>query len=317
VIVSVAVWVLAAGFGLWALIRVTGLERGTPLIQLVSFTPYAVPGALLTALLGAVTARWAAAAVAAGAFVALTAAVLPRVVPGPRPPAGPTLRVMASNLLNGGADARVVVEHVKVDDIEVLALVELTPEAVEALDAAGIAELLPYRVVHATGRYQGSGLLSRRPLSDPVRRRHPCGATQTSARLTVPGAAPDIVIEAAHPCAPNTFDTACWEADLRAQPPATPDGPISVVLGDFNATLDHASLRRFLRTGYHDAAALLGRGLAPTWPFKVYVMPWITIDHVFLDRRAGVARYGTRPIPDTDHKAVFAELVLPAAGRDA
>ena len=311
-IVSVVVWVLAAGFGLWALVRLTGLERGTPLIQLISFTPYAVPGALLTALLAAATGRWAAAAVATLAFAALGAVVVPRVLRGPPPPAGPTLRVMAANLLNGGGDARAGVEHVMVDDVEVLALVELTPEAVEALDAAGIAELLPYRALHPTGRYRGSGLFSRHPLGEPVRREHPCGATQTSARLTVPGCGHDIVIEAAHPCAPNTFDTACWEADLRAQPPATHDGPIGVVLGDFNATLDHASLRRFLRTGYHDAAALLGKGLVPTWPFKVYVMPWITIDHVFLDRRAGVARYGTRPVPHSDHKAVFAELVLPA-----
>ena len=46
-----------------------------------------------------------------------------------------------------------------------------------------------------------------------------------------------------------------WRGDLRALPPATPDGPLRILAGDFNATLDHAELRRLLDTGYEDAAA--------------------------------------------------------------
>ena len=39
-----------------------------------------------------------------------------------------------------------------------------------------------------------------------------------------------------------------------------PDGPPRILAGDFNATLDHALLRRLLATGYVDAADRDGRG---------------------------------------------------------
>ena len=89
-----------------------------------------------------------------------------------------------------------------------------------------------------------------------------------------------------------------------------------MLLGDFNATLDHGPLRRLLRTGYRDAAAVRGRGLAPTWPFRrqpllLPVVPWVTLDHVLADRRIGIGDVGTRVVPGSDHRAVFAELLLP------
>jgi len=41
------------------------------------------------------------------------------------------------------------------------------------------------------------------------------------------------------------------------------------------------------------------------------VFPRVTIDHVLADRRVGVRRVDVRPLPGGDHRAVFAELVLP------
>jgi endonuclease/exonuclease/phosphatase (EEP) superfamily protein YafD len=102
-----------------------------------------------------------------------------------------------------------------------------------------------------------------------------------------------------------------WRGDLRALPPATPGGPLRILAGDFNATLDHAELRRLLDTGYQDAAAEVGAGLKGTWPHGRRLLPPVAIDHVLADARCGVRSFSVHTIAGTDHRAVLAELVLP------
>ena len=108
---------------------------------------------------------------------------------------------------------------------------------------------------------------------------------------------------------------AVWRADLRAVPRATPSSRLRILAGDFNATLDHAELRRLIDSGYVDAAAEVGAGLRATWPNARRLPPPVTIDHVLADARAGVQEFSVHPIPGTDHRAVFAELVLPRVTR--
>jgi endonuclease/exonuclease/phosphatase family metal-dependent hydrolase len=86
-----------------------------------------------------------------------------------------------------------------------------------------------------------------------------------------------------------------------------------VLAGDFNATLDHSGLRRLIRTGYRDAAATVGAGLAGTWgPYDGDPIPPVTIDHVLVDRRVRVRSVSVHRVPGSDHRAVLAELALPA-----
>ena len=94
------------------------------------------------------------------------------------------------------------------------------------------------------------------------------------------------------------------------------DGPLRVLVGDFNATLDHVELRRLLATGYRDAASVVGKGLTPTWPYfgpRWAITPKVTIDHVLADRRIGVRSFEAFTIPGTDHRVILAELVIPLA----
>ena len=81
-----------------------------------------------------------------------------------------------------------------------------------------------------------------------------------------------------------------------------------ILAGDFNASLDHAAMRRLLDRGYKDAAAQVGAGLIPTWPANKRIPPIITIDHVLVDHRVGVKAVSVHDVPGTDHRAVFAEL---------
>ena len=102
-----------------------------------------------------------------------------------------------------------------------------------------------------------------------------------------------------------------WRDDLRALPPATPRGDVRILAGDFNATLDHAELRRVLDRGYADAADTVGHGLRATWPSDRRFPPPVTIDHVLADERCGVRDLEVIDVPGSDHRAVLAELVLP------
>lgn len=97
---------------------------------------------------------------------------------------------------------------------------------------------------------------------------------------------------------------------MRCRPPAA--GFRGCLLGDFNATLDHAELRRLLDTGYRDAAEVAGEGLSLTWPAgRPRLPPLVAIDHLLVDERLAVRRVRVIDVPGTDHRAVFASLSVP------
>lgn len=311
---SVLCWLLTAPGLAWVAVRVFGAERG-PLVQLIAFTPYAAVLSLLPLLLAlALRQRWAA-GVAALATVTLLGTVAPRAVSAGAPAradAGPMVRVLTANVLAGAADAAALVALVRDHDVDVLAVQEFTPDIQAALDQRGLAKLMPHRQLNAMIGTTGSALYARWPLSDSGVRRNGGGFTQAYATLHVPGAVP-VLVESAHPMSPYALSTLPdWRADLAAQPAATPRGPVRILAGDFNATLDHAPLRALLRTGYVDAADATGAGLVGTWgPYDGDFIPPVTIDHVLVDRRVGVRDVTVHRLPGSDHRSVLAELSLP------
>ncbi|HEV7898862.1 MAG TPA: endonuclease/exonuclease/phosphatase family protein [Planosporangium sp.] len=309
--VRVVLWLVVAGCAAWALVRVLGLDHvGGPLFPLIAFTPYVAACTLAVVALAAAMRAWWPAVAAAVAAVALLLCVLPRgLATGGGADTGPRLRVLSSNMMIGAADPGAIVALVRDHGVQLLAVQEFTPEAERALDAAGLADLLPNRVSYPQPGAGGSGIFSRFPLRDDGLRTLPSGFTQATVAVGVPGVAP-VTVESAHPCAPLPPD--CSRIDLSAEPPATPDGVVRVLVGDFNATLDHVRLRRLIATGYRDAASVRGRGFTASWPYDERSwIPGVTIDHVLADRRVGVAGYDAYRVPGSDHRAIFAELVLP------
>ncbi|MFU8871109.1 endonuclease/exonuclease/phosphatase family protein [Micromonospora sp. SL4-19] len=310
-----ACWLAVAPAPAWAALRLAGLERG-PLVQAVAFTPYVAAGSLVPLALALALRRRAAAVVAAVAALALVGVVAPRAVAATQPAAGgPTLRLLTANLFVGKADPARLVELVRSQRVDVLTVQEFTPEIAAALDQLGLATLLPYRELNAEVGTTGSGLYARFPLSEAgFRRNQGFGFSQAYGTLAVPGA-PPLRVESAHPAAPYAVKVLPdWWTDLRGQPPATPRGRLSILAGDFNATLDHAPLRELIATGYVDAADAAGAGLAGTWgPYDGDSIPPVTIDHVLADRRIAVRSVAVHALPGSDHRAVLAELRLPDA----
>ncbi len=307
-------WLLILPFLAWAVIRLGGWERG-PVVQLFAFTPYVAAAAWVPALLALATRRWTVGAVAVIVAILLASAVLPRAIPsrdkGPR--LGVQLNVMTSNMLFGGADAATIVKLISEHDVAVLAVQEFTTEGRQALADAGLGALLPYSSLADEPQADGSGLYSRYPITSPGADRNGGGFMQAYATVQVPGAGP-VIAESAHPLAPYARSVLKqWRTDLLAEPRADQSGTPRILLGDFNATLDHAPLRELISRGYRDAADTAGQGLIGTWgPYDGDPIPPVTIDHVLVDRRIGVREVTVHPIPRSDHRAIIARLTVPA-----
>jgi endonuclease/exonuclease/phosphatase (EEP) superfamily protein YafD len=311
----VLLWLLVLPGTVWVLIRLGGWERGA-LVQLFAFTPYVAAWSVLPVLAALATRRWLAATVAAVTLALFAAAVLPRAFAdgdrGPR--GGVALSVMTSNMLFGNADATAIVRLVREHDVAVLAVQEFSANGQRNLAAAGLGELLPYSSLGPEFGASGSGFYSRFPITDPGVRRNDGGFNQAYGTVQPPGARA-VTVESAHPLAPYSLAVVDdWRDDLAAEPRADPDGTPRILLGDFNATLDHRPLRDLIKSGYRDAADAAGQGLIGTWgPYDGDPLPPVTIDHVLADRRLGVGAVSVHTIPDSDHRAIVATLRLPAA----
>jgi endonuclease/exonuclease/phosphatase (EEP) superfamily protein YafD len=303
-------WLPVLPFAVWALVRTCGWERGSIVVAILALTPYAAVAAFLLAGVALALRNWAAAAVATLATVAFFAAVLPRAIGSETtsPDDRRTLTVLSANIHHGTADPAALVDLVRRLHPQLLSIQELTPTFAAGLRANGIGSLLPYGIVAMRPDWGGRGVYSTlplRPLSEVT-----AGTTELP-RLAValPGGGTIRLVDV-HPHTPVSGPEARWRVALERLPSAGSGAPWLLV-GDFNATLDHAALRAVINRGYRDAGDATGKGLEATWPGDRSFPPLITIDHVLVDRRLGIADYGVSDLPGSDHRAIHAEIVLP------
>jgi endonuclease/exonuclease/phosphatase family metal-dependent hydrolase len=216
---------------------------------------------------------------------------------------GPQLRVLTANAHLGSVPPEALVELVRSERVDLLSLQELTPELIAGLERAGIRDLLPHAVVTSETALYARPRLRPLPPFEGSRTEMAAGA------LDVAGAAPVRAISV-HVAAPITsYYLDGWRADIGALPDAPPSGPVQLLAGDFNATLDHHELRELIGRGYRDAAEAAGAGFKPTW--RGHRAPPVTIDHVLVPERAGVLGVSVHDLPRSDHRAVLAVLALP------
>ncbi|MFF4122784.1 endonuclease/exonuclease/phosphatase family protein [Microbispora rosea] len=326
---SLIAWPAVAPFALWALLRLVPGDVHFRWVQLVAFTPYVALASVVAPLVALLVRRPVALVAGLAVTLTLAACVLPRALsdaspfgsagPGVRAAgdAGPALRILSANLLYGSVPPAALVDLVRRLRPDVLTLQELTPQASAGLRAAGLTTLLPYADDRAQEGSSGSGLFTRFPLR-PADLTAVNGRRQAAGIVEVPGAGP-VAVVSVHPCAPRyAFRFRCWSRSLASLP--GPGELVRILSGDFNATLDHAPVRSLLDAGYRDAADATGNGLAGTWPYRKssdfggLPVPPVTIDHILVDPRVAVRAFGVHRLPETDHRAIFAELVLPTTG---
>lgn len=299
--------VLAVAFLEVAALRLIGLDGNRLTAALLALTPYVAVGGLLLGGVSLALRHWWIGGVVLLVALALVGVLLPRAFDGAQPPAhGARLRVLSSNQYLGRADVQTIVRLVRENQVDVLNLLELTPREVTELARAGLFDVLPYRVFKPQYGGAGSGIASRYPLTE-LALTGPSVMEQPSARVDVHGTSIEVV--AVHPIPPTT-DVAEWKKEMAGLPRPDSSGPVRILAGDFNSTVDHATFRDLLGGGYTDAALNRGEGFAPTWPSSFFPPP-VTIDHVLVDPRVAVDSYRVLDVPRSDHHAVLAELTLP------
>jgi endonuclease/exonuclease/phosphatase (EEP) superfamily protein YafD len=278
-------------------------QQGTRTIGLAGLAGFSVFAVIGVALVTWALRRWRALGVITLLLAAHVVTLGPAYVgDGPLPAHSTVVRVMTANLYFGTAEASQVARLVREHRVDVLALEEVSPGAVAALEAAGLLEELPYAVNKAALGAAGTGLWSRLPITEVAAA--PAGFNAAAADIAVGSSR--LRVRAFHPVTPLPT-AARWRrsfAVMRAQVRAD-DSIATVLLGDFNATVHHRELRRLMGMRWRDAAEADGTGLVRTWQPHRHVPAVLDLDHVLIDRGMTVGSYATALIRGSDHRAVI------------
>jgi endonuclease/exonuclease/phosphatase family metal-dependent hydrolase len=306
-----------------SIFRAIPAEWPTPVVQLLSFTPWLVIPAAV-ALLFAVLGRsrllvWLTTVLAAVQLFWLFPLDHGRSIPDA---GAPTVRVTAMNINSeyGQADAAEIVRLVRENGVTLLTVQEHSQALEDRLAAAGLSALLPNRVsdptddaagsaVYSAHRIEAVGVVPDTPFQMPI------------VRLTVEGTGVAAVLEVAnvHALPPVDVRIGQWRSDLAAVARLAARPGNRLLIGDFNATYDHAEFRALLDGGPDgrkmvDVGTAAGMRLVPTWPMEGPRLPGIAIDHLVTSPGITGSGYAVHRVPGTDHAAVVATLSVPAGG---
>lgn len=293
-----------------SVIRLVGDHDLSWTVMAVSWLPLsgfvvALLGVLAALLRQRVVAGIAAVVVAANAYW-----LAPLYVSDDPPRSGSRITAMTVNLRYGLADVSAVMKQVRSRHVDVLALTELTPEAVTALEAAGINEVLPHKMVVPAERAHGGGLWAKWPLT-----RAPDweGGIHLWPGATTRIDGQDVMLRVVHPFRISRFGSESYRRDyrlLQARMDRVDENVPTLVMGDFNASRDHSAFRRLLGDRWRDASEYAGSGLQPTWNILLWLPSAIQLDHILMSRQFGARSTDAVDIPGTDHDGMLADLVL-------
>lgn len=305
---------LAGTSALWLAPELLGLGATSPFAQLVAFRPAVAAGQLALAAVAGLARRrwWPAALMVGGAAAVALGAVVPRAVASTAPPPGPELSILSFNVLHGRAEVASLAELVRAHRPDLVVLPEAGEGFRERLGPK-VADL-GYRswVTTAPGEREGAGIVVLAAPRLGAVTATPLDLGTRFRWLELRGGGLGTVgVVAVHTAAPIRRWMPDWAAELGLLRTWLGEGRgPHVVVGDVNATLDHAPLREALG-GARDVAADRGQGLASTWPTGWPRWFGVQIDHVFTS--GGVHPAGARilDLPGSDHRALLAQVVLP------
>ena len=221
------------------------------------------------------------------------------------------VRVMTLNTLNGHANAAQVVQAVRDNNVEVLALQEVTRSFLDELSAAGIYDVLPYYVFGEASQWDNGGinvLYSMAPMSNQNSNLLPMELSSMPAG-SIDCAGTTLRFVSIHPGSPHLGGHNLWNTGLSTIGSLSEYDHRYVIMGDFNSTWDHARFRELLGTTFVDASQQAGEGFHMSYPANILV-PLIEIDHIVYTKDVGVRAGDLKcvRIDGTDHFALVATL---------
>ena len=203
----------------------------------------------------------------------------------------------------GEGDAQDVVDAVRDNHVDILVLEEVTPDALERLDAAGLAQPPPAWVGAPDRDVAGTMVFSNERLGEPALLN-----TQFHSYRVRVGM---LTLLAVHPVAPAL--PPAWRRDHDVIRDEAVDTDADLIVGDMNATPDHDVMRELDDAGFRDAGALANEGWQPTWPANhvgifPLLPPLVRIDHVLISDSLASLGTDTVDIDGTDHLALVATV---------
>jgi endonuclease/exonuclease/phosphatase family metal-dependent hydrolase len=297
----------------------------TPVVQLLAFTPWLVVPAVLALGLALAGKRLWLTALAAVVLAAQLFWLFPLDAGRPVPDSAvPRTRITVLNINShfGEAEAAEIVRLIREHGVELLAVQEHTQGLEDRLVAEGLERLLPHKLGEPKDDASGSALYSAHPMEAVgVLPDTPFEMPTVRLVLGKGGAASVLEVTNVHAFPPVTGRAAQWRSDLAALARLTAAGTAGahrLLIGDFNATFDHAEFRAVLDGGADrklvDVGTAAGRRLLPTWPMDGVPLPGIAIDHLVTSPRIASSGYAVHRVQGTDHAAVLATLEIPAEG---
>lgn len=285
-------------------------DRHYALDLLAQFAAPALVLAALGALAAAAAFRPAAAAANLLALAGLLVAMQPQLRPATPPPASAAaaaaVRVLFNNAWVRNPEPERLAAAVAAEDADVVALVEVGPRHLRALEP--VLRRYPHRIVSVAGRFRGRDprilIASRHPLTLRASERRD-GLAVTEVDVAAPGLPFRLV--ASHLTRPWPFDrpqAQHRQAERLARRILAGEPRRTLLVGDFNAVPAGAVLRRFAeRTSLIPAPAPLG-----TWPSAVPAPLRIGIDNAFAGPELSLAARRVGPDTGSDHRPVLLTL---------
>ncbi|WP_297317439.1 endonuclease/exonuclease/phosphatase family protein [uncultured Bifidobacterium sp.] len=293
--------------------------------DLVALTPWFILVDLLALVLALTASKWMTALILIGALAlnvswqypfygggqGLSDKTLTNMSLGHPDRTDGSARVMTLNVYKGQADVRTIVQTVKENRVEVLALQEVTDDFVQRLEDAGIDEYLPYKKVSSADGKYGNGIWTATPMGSPARDDVNSRASMMPAgSVGFKHGSTSIRFISVHTTSPTPGTWSSWRDsidDMNSLKRHTHTR--YVLMGDFNSTYDHAVFRDFLGDRFQDAARLAGHGMTMTWPTdRAWVPRGVAIDHVVVDQGIRAGQLQTMVIPGSDHAALLSTL---------
>jgi endonuclease/exonuclease/phosphatase family metal-dependent hydrolase len=233
---------------------------------------------------------------------------------------------MTLNAWKGQADAAEVVRLVRENGVGLLAVQELSPALERRLDAEGLGGVLPHLIIRSRDGAGGGAVYSSRPLVALDSVDGSAFHIPTVQVLLDAGGRPaSLTVTNVHTKAPVWGRAGQWRSELAALGRLAARPGNVLMLGDFNATLDHAEFRQMLEgtagagtggTGSGgplvDAGSAALARLVPTWPMAGPPLPGVVIDHIVTGPQVPSRGYSVLPVAGSDHAAVLATLSVPA-----
>jgi endonuclease/exonuclease/phosphatase family metal-dependent hydrolase len=230
------------------------------------------------------------------------------------------LTAMNINSEFGRADAAAIVGLVREKGVGLLTIQEHSQGLQDRLSAEGLDTLLPVRISGPRKDAGGYAIYSRYPMeSVGLLPDTPFKMPTVRLTATANGSVAILEVTNVHALPPVEGRVAQWRKDLSSVGTMAERPGNRLLIGDFNATYDHAEFRDILArrqpgsgSGMVDAGAASGSRLVPTWPMQGQPLPCITIDHLVTSAGLGSSRYEVHKVAGTDHAAVLATLAIPA-----